>query len=366
LRIVFVCKRYYTGKDVVCHRFGRLYELPSQLARLGHQVVVLALDYRAQDHHPDFTEHFGSGFVRWTIITRRTIIKRRVSGVYRGIEAFNPSLVFGSSDIPCLWLSRKIAGKLKIPFVVDLYDNYESFGQAKIPGLRNVLRSCVRKANLVVTVSSVLRQKVIDEDMPCSPVIVMNNGVARSSFFPGDCSLARLSLGLPLKVKLIGTAGTLSKMKGLDTVYEAWPSIRDLAEDVYLVLAGPKERGFPLPAGERVIYLGELLEERVGQLFRALDVGIIPAHDSAFGRYCFPQKLFEMMACELPVVGARVGAIEAVLQSSPEMLFSPGDAESLTAAVSDQLREPKLSDITPREWGELVERIEPVIAKLVK
>lgn len=154
-------------------------------------------------------------------------------------------------------------------------------------------------------------------------------------------------------------------MKGVDTLYEAWSSLEGSSEDVYLVLAGRVESTLPVPSGERVIYLGELLEAEVGLLFRALDVGVVPAHDSEFGRYCFPQKLFEMVACGLPVVAARVGAIALALQTNPEMLFSPGDAQSLIRAVTSQLERPHLTSINPMEWDELVENVEPTILQLV-
>lgn len=366
MNVVFVCKRYYTGKDVICHRFGRLYEFPTQLARLGHQVTVLCLDYRNDDCHESFTERFGSGSVRWVIASVRNILGFEVGTIYRAIKAVQPEVVVGSSDIPCLWLARRLAGLFGVDYAVDLYDNYESFGQARIPGFRRLLKISIRNAGAVITVSSALKEKIVDDYAPSGSIAVMNNGIARSSFSIGDCAAARVSLGLPVSAKLIGTAGNLSRMKGLDTVYEAWPSIEGLAEDVYLVLAGRVDPKLPVPSGKRVIYLGELLEVQVGQLFRALDVGIIPAHDSAFGRYCFPQKLFEMVACGLPVVAAKVGAIEQVLRVKPEILFAPGDAESLAAAVILQLENSHLADIKLKEWGELIASIEPVILHLTK
>lgn len=366
MKVFFICKRYYTGKDVISHRFGRLYELPSQLARLGHEIVVLCVDYRERDVQESFIEQFGIGSVRWIPVGVRTIMNLEAGHIYRSIKEFRADLVIGSSDIPCLWLSKAISSKLQAPYIVDLYDNYESFGQSRIPGFRRLLKFCVRNANAVISVSDSLRRKVVAEYLPQGQVFVMSNGVSMSRFYPGDRRSARVSLGLPVDGRLVGTAGTLSAMKGLDTVCEAWRHIQCSEEDVYLVLAGSLGKGFSLPDGARVIYLGELLESDVAELFRALDVGIIPAHDSAFGRYCFPQKLFEMVACDLPVVGARVGSIETALQGSPQMLFEPGSADSLAAAVLGQLVDPKFPDIKPLTWSELVGGIEPVFTEYIK
>ncbi len=366
MKIVFICKRYYTGKDVIRHRFGRLYELPTQLARLGHQVTVLCLDYRNKDRHDGFIEQFGSGSVRWIIVSVRHVLRFEVGVIYRAIKSVRPDVVVGSSDIPSLWLAGRLARLLGVAYAVDLYDNYESFGQARIPGFLYMLRVSIRGAGAVIVASQPLKAKVSDDYAPRGSVVVMSNGTARSSFFPGNRSDARMALGLPLNARLIGTAGNLSRMKGLDTVYSAWAGIEGAADDLYLVLAGRLEPKLPVPSGARVHYLGELTEAQVSQLFRALDVGIIPAHDSAFGRYCFPQKLFEMVACGLPVVAAKVGAIAQTLQASPEMLFTPGDVGSLIGAVKFQLENAHLVDIKPMEWSELVESVEPIILRLTE
>lgn len=365
MNVLFVCKRYYTGKDVIRHRFGRLYEFPTQLARLGHQVTVLCLDYRNGDRYGNFMEQFGCGSVRWIIVSIRQILGLEAATIYQAIKTGRPEIVVGASDIPCLWLARTLAKRFGVPYAVDLYDNYESFGQVRIPGFRRMLINSVRSADAVIAVSSVLKVKVIEDYAPRGSVVVMNNGILRSSFFPGDRVAARVALGLPLNARLVGTAGNLSRMKGVDTLYDAWSSLEGSSENVYLVLAGRIESRLPIPAGERVIYLGELLEVQVGLLFRALDVGVVPARDSEFGRYCFPQKLFEMVACGLPVVAARVGAIALALDANPEMLFSPGDTQSLIRAIISQLERPHLTSIKPMEWHYLVKTVEPIILRLV-
>lgn len=259
-----------------------------------------------------------------------------------------------------------LAIRMKVPYVVDLYDNYESFGQARIPGFRNILSVCIKDADITIAVSKALGKKICSDYKKCDSVLVMSNGVICSNFFKGDKRIARIELGLPLDVRLIGTAGNLSRMKGLDTVYEAFSEIVTQTEDVYLVLAGPVEKGFPVPDSPRVIYLGELLERNVGQLFRALDVGIIPAHDSEFGRYCFPQKLYEMVACELPVIAANIGALSDILQDKPEMLFKPGISEDLVKTAMHQFDRQQLTGLKVMEWGELVSDMEPLLSKLSK
>lgn len=48
MKIAFLCKRYYTNKDLISDQFGRNFELPKLLKNSGHEVVVFALDYKGK------------------------------------------------------------------------------------------------------------------------------------------------------------------------------------------------------------------------------------------------------------------------------------------------------------------------------
>ena len=49
MKILVLTKRQYSGYDLLNHRFGRLRELPLELAGLGHVVMGIALSYRRRD-----------------------------------------------------------------------------------------------------------------------------------------------------------------------------------------------------------------------------------------------------------------------------------------------------------------------------
>lgn len=360
MRIAFLCKRHYTGKDVILDRFGRLYEWPHQLARLGHDVRAWCLDYRG--HRDETQQHEADpGSLTWTSFAVGGVAVARIPAyprwLHRQLVAFRPNLVIGASDIPHVALAVRLARQLSVPSVVDLYDNFESFAQARIPGFRALLAYAIRNANLVVTVSQSLREKVLADHAPTHPVLVMPNGINSAVFCPGSRTQARQALGLPVDARLIGTAGGLSRMKGLDAVYAAWQQLEQLHPELHLVLAGPVEKGFPPPEGARVHYLGELPERQVADLFRALDVGIIPLNDSPFGRYCFPQKAYEMLACQLPVAVADTGEMASLFASWPRILFTPESPDELAAAILRQLNQPAVPDVAVMNWAGLINQL---------
>ena len=112
-------------------------------------------------------------------------------------------------------------------------------------------------------------------------------------------------------------------------------------------------------------YLGQLPHARTAELFNALDVGVIYLRDTPFGRYCFPQKAYEMLACQLPIVAARIGVMPQLLASAPDGLYRADDATDLARAVLDQLAHPQPAQITIDDWARLVGRLDGHLRALV-
>lgn len=357
MRIAFICKRHYTGKDVILDRYGRLYEIPSQLARTGHDVCAWCLDYYGSSDNENMLQANDAVQVIWSsyaIGGRRAIrLAAYPAWLHQQLKNFKPDIVIGASDIPHVSLAAWLGRKLGVPYVVDLYDNFESFGQARIPGFKKLLARAVHHADLVITVGQALQEKVSMDYAPDGAVLVMPNGINPHTFYPGNRIQARQTLGLPVHAKLIGTAGGLSRMKGLETVYAAWKQLEQTQPDLHLVLAGPVEKSFLPPDGPRVHYLGELSAKKVADLFRALDVGIIPLKDSSFGRYCFPQKAYEMLSCHLPVVAANIGEIASLFSTFPEILFHPDNPQELIRALLHQLKNKNFSALPVQDWESL-------------
>ena len=368
MRIAFLCKRRYMGKDVVLDRYARLYEIPHQLARLGHEVRGYCLDYHAADSAGQWTHDAVPGTLAWQSFAvgkaRLPWLAAYPWHLLRQLHAFRPDILIGASDIPHVVLARWLARRLGIPYSADLYDNFEGFGQARIPGFVPALRRAVREAAVVTTTSEPLRRKVL-ADGAKGTVIAMPSSVDLTVFRPGDKANARQRLGLPAQARLIGTAGGLYREKGIEPLYAAWPAIAAARPDAHLVLAGPLESGLPPPQGERVHYLGHLAHEQVADLFRALDVGIISILDTPFGRYCFPQKAYEMLACGLPVAAADIGQMHDLLAGTPQALFTAGDAQALARAVLCQSQAGQRSHVPIADWAALIGDVEAALLRVL-
>ncbi|HWG10377.1 MAG TPA: glycosyltransferase [Rhodanobacteraceae bacterium] len=368
MRIAFLCKRRYMSKDVIVDRYARLYEIPFQLARLGHYVRGWCLSY-GHAEQGEWEHEAAPGRLHWT---SRSLGRWKLPTLLgyqrylmRQLHDFRPDLIIGASDIPHVVLGARLAKRLGVPYVADLYDNFEGFGQARIPGFVPALRRAVRGADLVTTTSAPLRDFVIDTYKARGEVIAMPSTIDKAVFHPRDRAECRRALGLPLDAKLIGTAGGLLENRGIGDLYQAWLQLAASRNDVHLVLAGPTDPELPPPTDSRVHYLGLVPHADTAELFAALDVGIIYLRDTPFGRYCFPQKAFEMLACALPVVGTAVGVMPHLLASVPQCLYRPGDAGGLSESIAGQLSNPTPPQVTIEDWEAVIGRLQPRLHRLM-
>lgn len=368
MRIAFLCKRQYMGKDVILDRYARLYEIPFQLAALGHTVGGFCLSYQGHAEGT-WTHDAAPGELTWESSSlgglRFPALLTYPRRLLARLREFAPDLLIGASDIPHVALSAWLAKRLRVPLAVDLYDNFEGFGQARIPGMVRALRRAVRAADLVTTTSEPLKDLVINGYGARGEVVAMPSTVDKAVFRPMDQTACRRSLGLPTDAKLIGTAGGLYRDKGVGALYEAWNVITQQRPDVHLVLAGPVDPGFPPPVAERIHALGMLPHARTAELFNALDVGAICIRDTPFGRYCFPQKAYEMLACRLPVAAARVGAMAELLAGVPSGQFDADDAAGLARALLAQLDDPVVAEVPIEDWARLIGALEPRLRAIV-
>lgn len=358
------------GKDVILDRYARLYEIPYQLACLGHQVRSFCWSYQQQEEGDWQQDIAGGGSLYWKSRSLRRNVLLGLLNYPRWlasqIKAFAPDIIIGSSDIPHAILAQHMGRILQVPYAIDLYDNFEGFGQARVPGMVSALKNAVRHADLVTTTSEPLKELVEQAYKANGKVVTMPSTVDHSVFFPRDRQKCRQILGLPVDALLIGTAGGLMAERGIGDLYEAWEAMHARMPQLHLVLAGPSDPALPPPRHPRVHYLGMLAHDKAALLLGALDVGVIYLRDTPFGRYCFPQKFFEMKASSLPIVATAIGVMPQLMSEIPHALYSPGDAASLAQSLSSQLAHRQISTGAVLGWDQLIAQMAEHLQQILK
>ena len=369
MKILILSKRFYTGKDLVGDRYGRVFEFSRWLASRGHEVHGLAFDYLRRD-----TGQGDSGIVeaglRWDIIK---LFPGPVAGIgrYRAsitkvAEGFSPDVVLSVSDVYHVLAGDWLARKFGLAHVVDLYDNYESFAAARVPGVVPLFRRALARADGIVCVSHPLQRLVVDTCTPAAEPLVVINAVDTASFFPRDRAECRRHFKLPEGKALIGIGGDIASGRGIETVFDAHKQLPGRCNDVHLVLAGKVGKGVKVPASEVVHYLGMLDYAEMPLFYGALDVGIIANKASGFGRYCFPQKFFEMLSCSTPMAVAATGEVRELMQGCKQALFRPEMVGDLSTAILNQLESPCKPMVDIPSWEEQCTLLSSYLEKMVR
>lgn len=343
MRILVLSKRQYMGKDLLDDKFGRFREIPLELARSGHDVSGIAISYRRREEGlTEDVDRAANAIVRWHSINASNRFTPRLGNVVRRAlqiaNDFKPDVIWAGSDAYVTTFGAWLASRIESISVLDLYDNFESFGASKFPGALPLFRRAMRNADGVTCFSARMAHYVTHTYARTEPTTVIESGMRSDLFYPRDRKVCRQRLGLPLDAKIVGTAGALDHSRGIETLFRAYEQLAAEQDDLHLVLAGPRNARLSIPNGPRVHDLGNLSHESVPHCVNALDVSVICYRHSPQGEVSFPQKAYEIMACRVPLIAAAVGSMNELLQDHPECLYEPENSGSLAKAIRRQLQ----------------------------
>lgn len=362
MRILVLSKRQYMAKDLIDDHFGRFWELPFELAALGHEIKGLTLSYRRRAEG-DFIERDGPDkvYVAWNSVNLMRgylpQIERYARCALQLAQEFCPDIIWACSDayhaIFGSWLAKKTGAR----YVIDLYDNFEAFTASKVPGVLPAFRRAVNWADGVTAFSTRLAGYVERSCPRTKPTVVIGNGIRKELFGPRDKDACRERLGLPIGSIIIGTAGALDESRGIDTLFRAFQALAHERDDLHLALAGPRRPRLAIPVGARVHDLANLPHRNVAEFLNALDLAVICYRNSTQGDISFPQKTYEIVACRTPVIAARVGSMIELFEKYPDCLFEPENPASLAQAIRRQLEHKKIVDLPVPSWNDSARRL---------
>lgn len=362
MNILVLTKRQYMGKDLLDDRFGRFREFPLELAKLGHEVRGVCLSYRQRTQGLIKDSDLDSPVsVSWFALNLgRLVIPGLVQyrlQVKKLLKNFMPDLIWACSDsfhvVFGIWMARLYRTKC----VVDLYDNFEAFPATRLTGILPLFKRALHNADGITCFSKRLVDHILHH-YGRNNSITVESGVRTDLFYPQDRTECRRCLGLPQDAKIIGTAGALYRNRDIDSLFRGFELLAAQDNRIHLAIAGPRQRGFKIPNEPRVHDFGNLPSDKVPLLINALDVAVSCYRDSEIGRYSFPQKVYEIMACQTPIVSAAVGTMIDLLSPHPECLFEPDSPESLAQAVRLQLKQPTRINHKVPSWSDEAKQLE--------
>jgi glycosyltransferase involved in cell wall biosynthesis len=277
--------------------------------------------------------------------------------------ALSSDCILSSSDCLHLAYAHKLSRQTGKPLIVDLYDDYESFGLSKLPGLRVRYRNALERASLVICVSQALRRHLAVSRRCEGDLLVVPSTVDKGRFFPMNKHECRVRLGLPAGQPLIGIAGHLSRRRGALTVLEAVKRLRKGGIRASLAAAGVASRDFIKRVADDAHLTGPLKHDEMNLFYNAVDVNVVHVTDDAFGRFSFPQKLYEVLATDSPIAASRIGAVGDVLGAHPSLLYDPADVEDIARVLGSQLERQEIADVPVPDWADVLDPVATWLAR---
>jgi glycosyltransferase involved in cell wall biosynthesis len=194
-------------------------------------------------------------------------------------------------------------------------------------------------ADCIVTVTPGIRERLVARGFSADKIKVVTNGVDVRMFKPSkrDSAVWR---NAEVDGKFVVTyAGTHGVAHGLEAILEAAAILKG-HKSIRLVFAGDgseKDRLVQLKLDrdlDNVVFVGMRPKREMPSIWAASDVCLISLRDVPVFRAALPTKMFEGMACGLPILLAVDGeARDLINDAQAGLCVEPGNARQIADAV---------------------------------
>lgn len=274
-----------------------------------------------------------------------------LTGAVHAIRAAGPLDVLIASSPPffCHLAGEAVRRALRVPMVLEIRDLWPDYmvemgvlknraGQRAIFGLERFL---LRHGQQAVVVTESFRRRIVDKGMAPECVDVISNGVDAAFYYrdpaaePPLPELARRGGGF-----VVGYLGNFGAGQEIRTVLEAAARLHTAAPDVRFVLAGDGTEKHLVAERARELNLRNLSihppipKERTRDFYNSCDLCLVPLAPIPIFSETVPSKIFEIMACERPVLASVAGeGARIVEESGGGMVSAPGDEAALADGI---------------------------------
>mgnify|MGYP001261770522 CR=1 FL=1 len=194
-------------------------------------------------------------------------------------------------------------------------------------------RMLYRRAQVVTGQSDGIVRGVLDKH-PAARAMLVPGGVDCERFDPLRRDRPRLdALGAGGRI-VVGYAGLLGIAQGVGFLLQVAERLRDRDDLCFVIIGdGPERETLRRQAGANVIFAGLRPKEEMPALVAAFDLAFIPLVSPIPG--ALPSKMYEAMACGVPIVLAAEGDPRALLERAGcGMHVAYGDLPGAVAAVT--------------------------------
>jgi glycosyltransferase involved in cell wall biosynthesis len=197
-----------------------------------------------------------------------------------------------------------------------------------------------RRAALVVVVTESFREVLVRRGLPPEQVAIITNGVDAETFRPdGAAALlnrAKHRIDSRFVVLYIGAHGI---SHALSSILEVAARFRDEADVSFVFVGdGAEKQRLVRQAHEsglsNVRFLPSQPRETLPAWYASADVVLVPLRDIPVFETFIPSKMFEILACERPIVASVRGEARRILErSGGAVVVDPEDVDGIAQAI---------------------------------
>lgn len=206
-------------------------------------------------------------------------------------------------------------------------------------------------AQIIVTVSDVLKKELLERGIPEKKIIVCPNGVDPSVFVYSDEGrmLVRQELNIPKDEIVVGFSGTFGKWHGIPELTAVIKSLHNEKKLSYLLMGDgllKKQMENELQDYQDVHFPGKVPFFKMPAYLSACDILLVvnswnPADKRPF--FGSPTKMFEYMSMGKAIVASDLEQIGSILRDGENCFgFDPNSANGMKNAILNAVESPAL------------------------
>jgi len=255
-----------------------------------------------------------------------------------GVSLFHVCFFDYFSAVP--WLARLSGAKHILYEQLNSGELTAASWKEQLIRLRGAMAT--QPAVKIIAISHFVKAELIRCGVPGEKIIVRHLGVDTSRFFPDSAARPVWAVDLEIRPEeiIVSTVSVLRAFKNPQTIVQACGLLAKRSLPFKLLVAGDgamladlRKMAIDLGAADHIHWLGYCADP--ASLLQASDIFVLASAGEAFGLV-----LAEAMACAVPVVGSRSGAIpEIVEEGITGLLASPREEVSFADAIEKLARD---------------------------
>lgn len=235
----------------------------------------------------------------------------------------------------------------RAPFVLEIRDLWPAamieLGVMKKGVITNILEKMelffYRKSKKLIMVTKSFKENVVSRGIDVNKVHVITNGVNQEMFYPREKNISLINkyeLNNKFVISYVGAHGISQNLSTILKVAKSLLSDKDI-QFLFIGEGAEKDRLKNIVSEQEisnVTFIDSQPKEMIPEFYNVSDVCLIPLKNIELFKTFIPSKMFEIMACGVPIVASLEGEAEDILnESKAAEVVKPDNPDEIKQAI---------------------------------